>query len=263
MDLSHANPTGRFSGLADLYARCRPGYPNAALDYIQTSCQLGSQSLLVDVGCGTGISTRLFAARGIPVIGIEPNAEMRTRAEAEPLPTGVEPARLRYREGQAEATGLPDGCADAVLAAQAFHWFQPEAALAEFHRILKPDGWVALIWNERDESDPFTAAYGDVLRSGPGAAELERQRAAAGKALLSSDYFVATEVTTFPSSQELDEDEVLGRAFSASYAPKADSPAAGPFADALRQAFVRYQTSNRVRLCYVTTVYAGQRRSER
>src|ERR1043166_6631807 len=84
-DLSNCNPTGRFSGLADLYAKYRPSYPDAALDLIPTRGRLGPTSLLVDVGCGTGISSRLFALRGVPVLGIEPNADMRTRADAESL----------------------------------------------------------------------------------------------------------------------------------------------------------------------------------
>src|SRR5262245_25912751 len=119
-DLSQYNPTGRFTGLADLYARCRPGYPPEALDFLITHCGLGRGSLLVDVGSGTGISARLFARRGVSVLGIEPNAEMRARAEAESLPPDL-PTPV-YQEGRAEATNLPDNMANAVLAAQAFHW---------------------------------------------------------------------------------------------------------------------------------------------
>ena len=167
-DLAQYRPAERFSGLADLYSRHRPTYPAAALDLIQARCGLGPGALLVDVGCGTGISTRLFAARGARVIGIEPNDDMRARAEAAPAPAGA-PAP-EYRKGTAEATGLPDGCAAAVLAAQAFHWFDAPAALREFRRILRPGGHVALVWNERDESDACTAAYGAVVRTGTDAA---------------------------------------------------------------------------------------------
>ena len=76
-ELSSLNPTGRFTGLAETYARFRPSYPVHGIDFIMTRCGLGRESLLVDVGCGTGIAARLFAARGISVIGIEPNREMR------------------------------------------------------------------------------------------------------------------------------------------------------------------------------------------
>src|SRR5262249_25147361 len=160
---SGMNPTGRFNGLSGIYARHRPNYPPVAVEFVLQRCGLGPGSVLVDVGSGTGISARQFARLGISVIGIEPNDEMRREAEREPLPGNV-PVPV-YRPGRAEATGLPDVSADAVLAAQAFHWFDPEPTLREFHRILKPSGWVALLWNERDETDAFAAAYGKIVRS--------------------------------------------------------------------------------------------------
>ena len=108
-ELSRANPTGRFSGLAELYARCRPGYPEESIDYIVERCKLGRQTLVVDVGCGTGISSRMLAHRSIPVVGIEPNAEMRALAAAENF---ADPAVApRYCEGRAEATNLADATA--------------------------------------------------------------------------------------------------------------------------------------------------------
>src|SRR3989442_14355494 len=101
-DLSRLNPTGRFTGLADVYARCRPTYPAEAIDLIVARCGLGPRALLVDVGCGTGISSRLFAERGVPVVGVEPNEDMRRQAAAHPLPPGA--PQPSYCEGRAEAT---------------------------------------------------------------------------------------------------------------------------------------------------------------
>jgi SAM-dependent methyltransferase len=255
-DLSSFNPTGRFTGLAGTYAKHRPDYPAAAIDAIVDRCGLDGNGLLVDVGCGTGISSRLFARRGIRVLGIEPNADMLARAAAEEVPPDV--PRPEYVTGRAEATGLADGSATVVLAAQAFHWFQPEAALREFHRILRPSGWVALVWNERDESDPFTAAYGAVIRSAPETAAVEGPRARAGETLLASRLFEAAGRLTFSHEQILDEEGVLGRAFSASYAPR-EPDAAAAFADALRAVFASFQQGGSVRLRYVTSVYLGRR----
>jgi ubiquinone/menaquinone biosynthesis C-methylase UbiE len=255
-DLSHANPTGRFSGLADVYDRCRPTYPAAVIDFLVLHCGLGPRSRLVDVGCGTGISSRLFAERGVPVVGVEPNEDMRRRAEAQPLPSGA--PLLSYCEGRAEATGLPDGSADMVLSAQAFHWFDAEAALCEFHRILKPGGWVALSWNERDESDPFTAAYGAVIRTAPDAARVEGPRARAGEPLLTHPLYRDAERREFANEQALDEDGMLGRAFSASYAPR-EPAAAETLAAALRDVFARYQKDGRVVVRYVTSLYLARR----
>ncbi len=174
-ELSSLNPTGRFTGLAQTYARFRPSYPAHGIDFIMARCGLGKKSLLVDVGCGTGIASRLFAARGINVVGIEPNLEMRCAAAEEADADANKPS-VTYREGRAESTGLEAGIADAVLSAQAFHWFEPVATLIEFHRILKPDGWAILMWNERDEQDPVTAAYGAVIRTADDAGAIEGSR---------------------------------------------------------------------------------------
>jgi SAM-dependent methyltransferase len=254
-DLSSYDPTGRFTGLAEGYAKYRPGYPAAALDFIVERCRLDSRSLLVDVGCGTGISTRLFAERGIQVIGIEPNNEMRRQAETTSPPFGSpDPA---YRKGRAEETGLPDASADAVLAAQAFHWFAPGPALNEFRRILRPGGWVVLIWNERDESDPCTADYGRVIRSAPDAAAVEVPRGRAGDVLLTSPLFVDATRYAFANEQALDEESWLGRAFSASYAPRELEPARD-FASALHGVFARWQSSGVATLRYETSVYLAR-----
>jgi SAM-dependent methyltransferase len=256
MDLSQHNPTGRFSGLAERYQRYRPSYPDVAIDRIVQQCGLGPASLQVDVGCGTGISSRLFAARGVPVLGIEPNADMRAQAEAVAVPAGQ--PRPEYRAGTGEATGLPDGVADLVLAAQAFHWINAEAGLREFHRILKPGGWVALMWNERDEADPFTAAYGDVIRSVPGATAVEGPRGRAGEPLLVSPLFRDGSRQTFAGEQAVDEEGLLGRAFSASYVPQ-QGPAAEEVARRLRELFGRWQRQGRVVLRYETSLYLARR----
>lgn len=256
MTLADCNPLGRFTGLADLYARYRPSYPQAALEKIRITAGLSSASLLVDVGCGTGIAARLFAALGIRVIGIEPNADMRQQAEQVQVSAPFPPPS--YQAGTAEATGLADNCADAVLAAQAFHWFQPQPALQEFYRILKPGGWVALLWNERDERDPFTAAYGAVFRTVAETHYLEGTRATAGTALLHSPLFPDADTFTFAHEQTLEEESLLGRAFSASYAPREPAQAA-EFTAALREVFQRFAHAGQVTLKYATTLYLGQR----
>lgn len=252
-------PTNRFTGLAEVYARCRPDYPAAALDDILSHCGLGPSALIVDVGCGTGISTRLFAERGFRVIGIEPNADMRRQAEATLTP-GIAHSP-EYRPGKAEATGLPDGCAEVVLAAQAFHWFDPEPTLREFHRILKPGGWVALLWNERDPRDAFTAAYGEIVAREAHGKAVEAQRHRAGEALLHSPLFQHAQVHRFGHDQTLDEEGILGRALSASYAPR-EPGAVEAFTRDLRRVFAQFQRHGTVRLVYETSVYLG-RRAER
>jgi ubiquinone/menaquinone biosynthesis C-methylase UbiE len=255
-ELNRFDPTGRFSGRAELYARHRPTYPAAAVDVVLDRCGLKPGDLLVDVGCGTGISSRLFAARGLRVVGVEPNDQMRQKAEAEPAVGTVE-----YRPGKAEATGLADGWAAAVLAAQAFHWFDPKAALAEFHRILRPGGWVALLGYERDESDPATAAVGAVVRTGPDASTIEWQRASACEALLQSPLFTHAERVLQHQQQELDEEGLLGRALSASYTPK-EPEALSCFTAHLRRVFSEHERDGTIVLHYQTSVYLARRQGD-
>jgi SAM-dependent methyltransferase len=145
-----------------------------------------------------------------------------------------------------------------VLAAQAFHWFDAPAALREFHRVLRPGGHAVLMWNERDGSDPFTAAYGAVIRSRPEAAAVEGPRGRAGEVILHSPLFTDADRTVFTNSQELDEEGLIGRSMSASYAPREPAVAA-VFTAALRKVFAEFQHDGKVELRYQTSVYVGRR----
>jgi SAM-dependent methyltransferase len=245
------DPTARFTGLAELYAQARPGYPPEAVDFVLATCHLGSGSVLVDVGCGTGISSRLFASRGLRVIGIDPNADMRARASAEGGPT------VEYRDGRAESTGLPPASADAVLAAQAFHWFEPDTALREFHRILRPRGWVVLLWNARDREDPFTRGYAEIVERLPDskradAISLEAEELARG------GLFHEVGVRRFPNLQILDEDGLVGRALSSSYGPR-DPEGRESYAEAMRRLFRTFVRDGHVALRYHTLAYVARR----
>jgi SAM-dependent methyltransferase len=252
-ELSQTDPLKRFTDLAGVYARCRPDYPAAAMEFIVQHAGLDSRSVVADIGSGTGISSRQLAARGVRVIGVEPNASMRRQAEGEPDHRD----RIDYRDGTGEATGLPDASADAVVSAQAFHWFNAEAALREFRRTVKPGGWVALMWNERDESDPATAAYGRIVGSSPEARAVEEPRKAAVLALRRCPLFTNWQERLFAHEQLCDEDGVLGRAFSATYAPKEPAPAAR-FAEDLRRVFAEFQQGGAFHLRYVTSVDVAQ-----
>jgi SAM-dependent methyltransferase len=150
------DPRDRFSGAADDYARYRPGYPAALVDWILADAGVGPGDPVADVGCGTGIFTRLLAERGLDVVGIDPNEDMLAAARA----TGGGP---RYARGEAGATGLADASVALVTVAQAFHWFAVDAALAELRRVLRPGRRVATAWNLRTGGD-FLDEYDGVLR---------------------------------------------------------------------------------------------------
>ncbi len=200
----------RFSNLTGAYVAARPSYPIEAIEAIVAG--LGDPAALVvaDLGAGTGISSRLIAACGPRVLAVEPNAKMRAAAEPDP--------RVEWIDGIAEATTLAPASVDAVVAFQAWHWVDHPAGVAEARRILRPGGCMAAVYNERDESDPFTAAYGDIVRR----FALEATEALRANAL---EAFAAidpphTRRFAFRNHQDLDRAGVHQRATSSSYLPQ-------------------------------------------
>lgn len=257
-DQRESDSLGKFTGKAKSYDRARPRYPLAALDFIASHCRLNKHSLLVDVGCGTGIASRAFAEAGFTVIGVEPNDDMRAQAEAVNL--GLTYLAPEYRCGQAESTGLADAKADLVLSAQAFHWFNAGAALQEFSRILKDEGWVALMWNEYDRGYLFTKHYSDLILTLPGARQIQAHRQLAGEPLIKSLLFQMAERHIFPNQQSLDEGELLARALSDTSAPSKQA-FIDRFTETIQSLFNQYQDSGKVSLHYQTSVYVAQKAS--
>jgi len=204
------SPTTRFADRASDYALFRPSYPRAALDAALADMPEGSALLAADIGAGTGISSRLFADRGVKVFAVEPNAAMRASAEPHPGVTFV--------EGTAEDTGLRQGSVDLVICAQAFHWFRPKDALAEFRRIVKPGGRMVFLVNERDHEEPTMRAYNAAMKAAAERELSEGMRGSVDEAL--RDAGLATPAVSFPNGQVLSRDGLVGRARSASYVPK-------------------------------------------
>ena len=253
------NPTGRFTGLADCYAKYRPGYAPAAIDCMVRECGLDPNCTVVDVGCGTGISTRLLAERGLRVIGVDPNLDMLSTAKETAFNS---PIPIEYRQGEAEAAGLDSSVAKAVTAFQAFHWFKGEAALAEFHRVLVPSGWLALVWNDRDDSDPLTAAYHKILSSSREGQKIADSWRTSSAILNNSPWFEPPRTFTLPSEQSLDEEGLIGRAMSASYAPR-EPEALEQMKVNLRQLFAASQVDGIVRMRYQVNLFLAQRKQQR
>lgn len=250
------NPTGRFTGLADCYARNRPSYPLAAINCLIKETFLAPGATVVDVGCGTGIATRLLAVRGLHVIGIEPNADMLKSAASTASPVGAGP--VDYMLAKAEKTGLQSGVAKVVTAFQAFHWFDQRAALAEFQRLLEPNGFLGIVWNDRDESDPVTVEYDATLRVTSEAAAMVRPWRKASDILFDNPWFERPRTFTFASEQFLDEEGLIGRAQSASYAPK-EPAQVEKMIDALRALFTRRQQNGLVCMRYAVSLFLTRR----
>src|SRR5882757_1999014 len=157
-------PVKRFSSRVENYAKYRPGYPLGVIDLLVSECGLSQDSIVADVGSGTGFLTELFLRNGNKVFGVEPNREMRTAAEIylNNYPT------FNSVDARAESTSLAGASIDFVTVGQAFHWFDQLQARQEFTRILKSDGWAVLIWNERrlDSSDFLRAVEELFLKFG-------------------------------------------------------------------------------------------------
>jgi SAM-dependent methyltransferase len=249
-----SDPTQRFSNRVSDYVRYRPHYPPAVLDRLREGIGLTPRMVIADVGSGTGISTELFLQNGNPVFAIEPNPEMRAAAERL-LGTC---ANFHSINGTAEATTLPDGSVDCVVAAQAFHWFDPKKARAEFRRILCGDGWVVLLWNTRlKDATAFSRAYERLLLTfGTDYAQVQHERIKAAD--LRRFFFAGYRRRTLPNQQVFDFVALKGRLLSSSYAPAADRPQHAPMLAALQKIFQTHQGNGRVWLDYQTQIYFGR-----
>jgi SAM-dependent methyltransferase len=203
------DPRERFAGAASGYARFRPSYPPALVDWVLAESGVRPADRVADIGCGTGILTRLLAQRGLAVVGIDPNEDMLAEARGAGGPT-------EYRRGEAAATGLGDASVELVTVAQAFHWFDADAALAEFHRVLGPGGHVATIWNLRGES-PFMAEYDEVLRRFSHDYTVIESWEESLARLRAHPRVVDPRDREVPHAQRFDFDGLRGRSWSSSY----------------------------------------------
>jgi SAM-dependent methyltransferase len=245
--------TKRFSSRANQYARHRPSYPNEVITLLERECGLTWRSVVADVAYGTGLFTRLLLENGNRVYGVEPNAEMR-RAGEEYL-SGYD--KFISINGTAEATTLENCSVDLITCAQAAHWFDREKALREFRRILKPGGFLALIWNDRRvEASAFDRDYEQlILKFGTDYEEVQRRgRASEGDAFLGSLSFQKRVLSNY---QDLDYSALEGRLLSSSYVPQAGDDSYLPMLIELRKIFDAHQKSGSVRMEYDTKVYFG------
>ena len=251
-----ATATTRFSNRVADYVKYRPHYPFEIVDLLAARCDLTPDSVVADIGSGTGLLTRLFLENGNAVIGVEPNKEMREAGEA----YLAEFARFTSLDGTAEATRLPGNAIDFLLAGQAFHWFDRDRTRAEFLRVLKraPAGWVVLVWNDRrTDSTPFLRDYEDLLNTHAiDYREINHknvQDAAIFGSFFGGEFFEAR----FDNIQRFDFDGLMGRLHSSSYVPTADDARYAPLAACAREIFERHAINGQVAFEYDTRVYYG------
>jgi ubiquinone/menaquinone biosynthesis C-methylase UbiE len=231
------------------YIKYRPGYPQEILETLRAECGLTPQSTIADIGSGTGILAEMLLKNGNTVYGVEPNREMREAGErllrAYPQFTSV--------EGKAEATTLPPASVDFVTAAQSLHWFDLQPTAAEFRRILKPGGWVAILWNDRRDESPFMQAYRALLlRHSTDYLQVDHKRVT--PEVLRGFYGGEFREKHFDNYQDFDRDGLRGRLLSSSYVPL-DSQ---PMLDEMDAIFAEHQVNGIVRFDYDTTLFYGR-----
>src|SRR5450432_650828 len=241
-----SNATKRFSDRVDNYVRYRPGYPIEILSLLRDRCGFTPAARIADIGFGTGLFTRMLLENGNAVWGVEPNQEMREAGEK--LLAAFQ--QFRSVAAPAEKTTLESQSVEFVAAAQAAHWFDREPARREFVRILRPGGWVVLLWNERlTEGTPFLVEYEQLLfEYGTDYSEVRHERTSDSI----GEFFAPTpfELETFRTQQIFDYPALEGRAFSSSYLPALDDPKADPLRRSLRSLFERHQAGGQVAFDY-------------
>jgi ubiquinone/menaquinone biosynthesis C-methylase UbiE len=250
-----ADVTQRFSNRVETYIKYRPGYPDEVIETLRAECGLTPHSIIADIGSGTGILTEMFLKNGNPVYGVEPNREMREAGER--LLKGY--PHFHTVAGKAEETTLADAVVDFIVAGQAFHWFDREKTRAEFMRILKPKGWIALIWNERlTTTTPFLVAYEELLKTYATDYEQVDHRQVDQDVIRSFFGSERFQQRQFKNVQVFDYEGVEGRLLSSSYAPEADHPHYKPMMDELRRIFQANHNEGEIDFEYQTSIYFGQ-----
>lgn len=244
----------RFSNRVENYAKYRPDYPRQILTLLSRECGLTRDSVIADIGCGTGLSTEMFLANGNRVFGVEPNAAMRATAIKHL-------ARFPWFiavDGKAEATNLDHSSTDIVVAAQAFHWFDPEGTRAEFKRILKPGGFVVLIWNERQlDTTPFLSEYeAFLLKYATDYTKVRHENTDA--ASLKRFFEKEPASATLDNMQVFGFEELRGRMLSSSYMPDENSAVYPVMIDELKTLFAKHNERGKIKVLYDTNIYYAQ-----
>jgi len=243
-----------YANKSEIYDSARPSYPQEAILFIQRQLDLSLGLPVLDVGSGTGILTRQLAATGMPMIGIEPDANMLAKAKA----NNGQPSAT-YRSGTAEQLGAAPCSVAALVCGQSFHWFEPGKTQTEFRRVLATDNPVILIWNIRSpDCDEFHRAYeqllNDVFERYAETLQIDEALERRVQQFFSGPY----EERTFHNSQQLSESGLLERTLSCSYAAQPGTLEYRTASNALNALHQEYQQNGLVSLNYKTRVVYGR-----
>jgi ubiquinone/menaquinone biosynthesis C-methylase UbiE len=241
----HPLAAAGFGSAADAYDRGRPGYASAAIRWLARRAGLGPGVTVVDLAAGTGKLSHSLAATGAEVIAVEPLDAMRRT-----IGSGI-----RAVAGTAEAIPVESASVDAVTVGQAFHWFDGDAALAEIHRVLRPGGSLALLWNVQRMEDPIHASIEELIERY--CVGIPRHRAREWRSAFErTSLFEPLEEVEFPHSQRLDAEGVAARVGSISAIAALPDPERGQVLDRARS----FAEGGEVTLRYMCRVEVADRR---
>lgn len=244
-----ADPKKRFSSRVENYIKFRPSYPPKIIEFLTEKKILSKQSIIADVGSGTGILSELFLKNGNKVFGVEPNSEMRRAAEKvlKDYPNFVS------IHSSAENTSLLSNSIDLITAGQAFHWFNVEKTRTEFKDILKSDGYIVLIWNNRRKTgEGFSSQYEKLIsKYGTDYKQVRKNEK-------NVDEFFQYEKEIFYNYQDLNFEGLKGRLLSASYIPLEGNPRHNKMINELLKIFEKYKQNGKIRIEYDTEIYYGK-----
>lgn len=249
------NTLNRFSNRVENYIKYRPDYPTDIITFLKEQQILDENSVIADIGSGTGISAAMFLEAGNTVYGVEPNKEMREAAEK--LLFGYK--NYKSINAKAEATSLPDHSIDLIIAGQAFHWFDKQECKEEFKRILKPGGTVVLMWNDRrTDSTQFLQNYEDFIKMFA-TDYLEVNHKNIDEQIF-NDFFGKGnyQIKSFDNFQYFDLDGLKGRILSSSYMPDENHKDFNFMMGVLKKIFNRFQEDGKVTIEYDTKLYYGK-----
>jgi SAM-dependent methyltransferase len=256
-DDSAVHPAARaFGSVGPEYERGRPEYPAEAVERLVETLALRPGRVVVEIGSGTGKFTRSLRSTGARVIAVEPSDGMRAVFRSQ-LPD------VELLEGSAESIPLADGVADAVVVAQAFHWFRQPAALDEIARVLRPGGGLGLVWNRRDETVPWVAEFGQILQEFDDGTVPRTHRELWKSAIAAHPGFAPLESIVLTWSQEGDVATFVDRALSVSFVASQPPEIRARVAEAVRRLLAEHPaTAERTlfRMPYRTHVHWTHRR---
>jgi SAM-dependent methyltransferase len=253
--MQFSDPTNRFSSRVESYRLHRPGYPQAIVDLLARECGLSRNSLIADVAAGTGLLTEIFLERGYSVIAVEPNQQMR---EACATLTAQYP-RLQCTEGTAEGTGLAAHSVDLITVGQAMHWFDLKRTRSEFARVLKTEGWCAVLYNNRRlAGDAFHEGYERILIDF--GTDYEKVRDSHLTEYRLAEFFAPNAMHTaiFENSQQLTPEGLMGRILSSSYMPQPGRSRYEDMSRVVERHFAQHESGGHVRMEYECVVCYGQ-----